>query len=167
MILMNLFAVVTLMAAASASAKSAYEVFDLPVAKLPRGCVKSDLSPNEKTPRPFVLSTNKHVKAFCEGDLPGLIDYSTTKEMFILCFREKNEIGIYGWRLTSAESASALFAKASAKYANRAADMKLWINNDVVVLLWRDQGVTDACFQIFQEHVARTISKMKPDPTIP
>lgn len=160
-IVMNLFAAGTLMAATNVPVNRVYESFDMAVAELPAGCVPSDLSPKEKTSRPFVLSTEKHIKAFCEGDLPGLLDYTATKEMFILCFREKNEVGIYGWRLASPESAKALFAKASAKFAGRAVDMKLWVNDDVVVLLWRDKGVTDVCFQAFQDHVTRTIQRTK------
>lgn len=158
-VVVGLFAAGTLPASTNSPITGTYATFDMPAAELPAGCVPSDLSPKEKTSRPLVLSAEQHIRAFCEEDLHGLLDYAATKEMFILCFKEKNEVGIYGWRLASPESANALFTKASAKYEERAADMKLWVNNEIVVLLWRDKGVTDACFQTFQEHVARTINK--------
>ena len=160
-LVINVFVIATVSAATNAPVSRAYDAFDMPVADLPEGCAPSDLSPKEKTSRPLVLSTEKHIRAFCEGELPGLLDYAATREMFILCFKEKDEVGIYGWRLATAESANALFAKASKEFAGRTADMKLWVNSDVVVLLWRDKGVTDSCFLAFQDHVTRTMKKIK------
>lgn len=148
------------------TARQFYARFDLSVADLPAGCSPSDLSPIEKTTRPLVLVSEKHIKSFCEEGFPDLLDYSKTREMFILSFKEKNDIGIYGWRLASPETASALFAKGSAKYSTRTNQMKLWLHKDFVVLLWRDDGVSDSCFQRFEEHVREILENDKSLPMV-
>jgi hypothetical protein len=158
--------IASLQAGSNDTARQFYARFDLPATHLPAGCSPSDLSPVEKTARPLVLASAKHIKSFCEEDFPDLLDYSVTREMFILSFKEKNDIGIYGWRLASPETASALFAKGSAKYSTRTNQMKLWLHKDFVVLLWRDDGVTDACFKRFEDHVRGILDNDKNLPIV-
>lgn len=161
---------ITLNAGTNAPVHDLYDLYlslDVPLAELPMGCVHSGLSPVEKTPRPLVISTERKIKNFCEGfyekDFSSLLDYAAIREVFVLSFKDKdeNKIGICGWRLMSPESADALFKKASAKHASRAERMKFWLYKDLVVMLFRGDGVTDACIGKFQEHVERTLNKAK------
>jgi len=151
---------VPLWATTNATPASVYTRYDVATTNLPPGCVLANCSPYGRSPRPYVTATEKDIRFISQMSIGALVDYSQTREMFVLCFKEKGDIGIYGWRLASADAAQAMLTKVAAKYPNDPT-VSVWRTGDVVVMLWREDRVTASCFEYFKRHIERVVASDK------
>ena len=124
-----------------------------PKATLPRGCAVANGSPPVEGLQNLSITTNSRAIIFVDEPLTELLK-TNIEAMYYAVYREKGELGIFGWTFKSEEAAREARDKLVEKHKDR---FRVWLNKNCVLCLWRDLGATDECFQFFETFLQRRV----------
>ena len=130
---------------------------------LPDGCQIRSLPKDEPQVQGLKnREINTNPKFYLIGDerLRRLLDEKQIRANYFGMYferRERNECGIIGWQFTDAKQAQKAAKALQASYANEPNRVRIWRHEATVIWLWRDPGVSDACFLWFEKFVGRQL----------
>jgi hypothetical protein len=131
----------------------------LPKDKLPEGCEIRD-DPKKRVKNRSIITDPKVLGAVID-DFDGLFDLETLEAAYLAVYKEKNELGVFGWRFRTADAATAAHKKLKQQFAKESERTRLWLMNKDVVWLWRDPGTTDECFEHFEKFLQARVDAAK------
>jgi HEAT repeat protein len=125
--------------------------------QLPRGCTISPITKDverwKKVGNPGVTADPDIIGTICREGGFSKDDISSVRCMLFAFYKEKSDLGITGWRLSSPDSAKMFYAKLSAKLGRDHDRVRSWIHDDYVLIVWREPGTSDACFEELEKRV--------------
>jgi hypothetical protein len=145
-------------AASGATATSPYPLLaqlTLPADALPAGTQIQEIPPDALPVKGLQnRSITTDPNAFQIGDerLKDIIDPNQVAAMYLALYKERNDLGIFGWAFKSNSAARNTYRKLVEGYAEPDS-MLFWHVDNYVVWLWRDDGTTDSCFREFEAFV--------------
>ena len=126
-----------------------------PEAALPRGCCIPKGRPPVKGLQNSSITTNAQAFLFVDRQSTELLA-TNIQAIYYAVYREKGELGIFGWAFKTEEAAKQARDKLLEKHGDR---FRVWLGQKSVLCLWRDVGTTDACFQHFKDFLDRQVDK--------
>jgi len=125
----------------------------IPAELLPGGCklnIREELSKEGKRlPNGQITADRTWFRVGGER-FAKLIETANIEAMYVGIYYEvdhQNDVGILGWACRSEETAKALHDKLAQSYQNEPDRIRLWLREKTVALLFRDPGVSPACFR--------------------
>ena len=132
----------------------------IPEDALPPGCsIPENLNPPIKgvnnrqvttDPRAFVLTDDEVTREFQRN----------VKAMYYAVYREGNELGILAWAFDRPETARKAHRVMTDKQTDKQ-QFKFWCTGEYVILLWRDKGTSDNCFQNFATFIQKKFDRFE------
>jgi hypothetical protein len=126
-----------------------------PEAALPRGCCIPEGRPPVKGLQNRSITTNTQAFLFVDRQLTELVG-TNIQAMYYAVYREKGELGIFGWAFKTEEAAKQARDTLVVKHGDR---FRVWLGQKYVLCLWRDVGTTDECFQCFEDFLTKRVGE--------
>lgn len=126
----------------------------LPESTLPPGCAVAKGQPPIPGLENRAVTTNAQMFVLVDAGLTERFK-TNVQAMYYGVYREKGELGIFGWAFQDEPSASEFHTKLQATHHDR---FKVWRSQHYVICLWRDTGTTDECFQHFVRFLQKQLS---------
>lgn len=143
---------------------------NIPKDRLPKGCEIVDL-PADAAPglglKNYSVTTD--ARAFLIGDekFKELIDPNDVEAIYLALYKEKNDLGIFGWTFKSDDAAKATATKMKKRYAKQSEQIRVWQVKKNVVFLWCDPGTTNGCFIQLAQFIQATVDAANKPATSP
>lgn len=140
------------------------EQLTLPEETLPAGCKIVEF-PADTSPIPGLRNRaiTKDPKTFVIGDerLKKLINPEEVEARYLAIYKEKRNLGLYGWAFKTEDAAKETHKKLAESYANEPERFKFWLVKNEVVMLGRDPGTTAGCFQHFEKFIQEQVENLE------
>jgi hypothetical protein len=120
---------------------------DIPTDKLPKGCSKPDLQP-EDFPiagiRQGGVTTDSRAIAALDRDRRGPnVGAENIHAIYLASYKERGELGVVGYAFADTQVANDAYNNMKKEHD----DYRVWLCGKNVVWLWRDTGTTDQCIR--------------------